>query len=256
MPATLCPVWSGIDFAKRSIRDDSRVQEAYEDGVFKKLDLHLSGFWKATNSVGGGNIGHVWGVDGTDERTLTPALVEGRKMFDEYEVYYRKYIPGFENVELVATANMMGIRESRRIRGEYVLTLDDFKVRAVFPDEIGRYCYPVDIHPSDNSPEAMAQFKKMFEGMRYKPGESYGVPYRILVPQGMDNLLVAGRCVSTDRYMQSSMRVMPGCYITGQAAEVAAAQCARTGAAARDADVKNIQRALKDMGQYLPNYKA
>ena len=255
MPATLCSLWSNIDFTKRCIRDDSRVQEAYDNGVFKKLDLHLSGFWKLTNTVGGGNIGHVWGVDGTDERTLTPALVEGRKMFDEYEVYYRNYIPGFEKVELVATANMMGIRESRRIRGEYVLNLEDFKARASFPDEIGRYCYPVDIHPSDNSPEAMARFKKMFEGMRYKTGESYGVPYRVIVPVGVDNLLMAGRCVSTDRYMQASLRVMPGCYITGQAAGVAAAQCARTGTAPRNADVHAIQKTLKEMGQYLPNYQ-
>ena len=255
MPATLCSVWCGIDFSKRCIRDDSRVQEAYDDGVFKKLDLHLSGFWQTGEGVGGGNIGHVWGVDGTDERTLTSALVEGRKMFDEYETYYRKYIPGFENVELVATANMMGVRESRRIRGEYTLTLDDFKVRADFPDEIGRYCYPVDIHPSDNSPEAMAEFKRMFEGLRYRKGESYGVPYRMLVPVGMDNLLMAGRCVSTDRYMMSSIRVMPGCCITGQAAGVAAAQCAVSGKAARDADVRGIQRILKQMGQYLPNYR-
>ena len=255
MPSTLCSLWSGIDFSKRTIRDDSRVQEAYNDGVFKKLDLHLSGFWQVGEHTGGGNIGHVWGVDGTDEYSLTSALIEGRKMFDEYEVYYRRYIPGFENVELVATANMMGVRESRRVRGEYTLNLEDFKAKAVFPDEIGRYCYPVDIHPSDHSPEAMAQFKKMFEGLRYKKGESYGVPYRMLVPVGVDNLLMAGRCVSTDRYMQSSMRVMPGCYITGQAAGVAAAQCAKTGKAARDADVHAIQKALKAMGQYLPNYQ-
>ncbi|MDO5325977.1 MAG: FAD-dependent oxidoreductase [Clostridia bacterium] len=255
MPATLCSLWSGIDFDKRTIRDDSRVQEAYDDGVFSKLDLHLSGFWQVARHVGGGNIGHVWGVDGTDERTLTPALVEGRKMFDEYQTYYRKYIPGFENVEMVSTANMMGIRESRRIQGEYTLNLEDFKARASFPDEIGRYCYPVDIHPSDNSPEAMAVFRKFFEGLRYKKGESYGVPYRMIVPVGVDNLLMAGRCVSTDRYLQASMRVMPGCYITGQAAGVAAAQCAKTGKAPREADVHEIQRVLKEMGQYLPNYK-
>ncbi|MBR0464641.1 MAG: FAD-dependent oxidoreductase [Clostridia bacterium] len=256
MPSTLCSLWSGINFKGRTIRDDSRVQEAYDDGVFSKLDLHLSGFWQSTDSVGGGNIGHVWGVKGTDERTLTQALVEGRKMFDEYQTYYRKYIPGFENVELVATANMMGIRESRRIRGEYTLCLDDFKKRAVFEDEIGRYAYPVDIHPSDNSPEAMARFKAMFEGLRYKKGESYGVPYRTIVPVGVDNLLMAGRCISVDRYMQSSMRVMPGCYITGQAAGVAAAQCAASGRAARDADVADIQRRLIALGQYLPNAKA
>jgi hypothetical protein len=91
---------------------------------------------------------------------------------------------------------------------------------------------------------------------RYKTGESYGVPYRILVPVGIINLLTAGRCVSTDRAMQSSIRVMPGCFITGQAAGVSAALCAKDGNNPKDADVRQIQSELLKMNMYLPNFKA
>jgi len=91
--------------------------------------------------------------------------------------------------------------------------------------------------------------------MRLGPGESYGIPYRILTPKGLRNVLVAGRCVSTDRNMQASIRVMPGCYITGQAAGVAAAMAAQADADTRSIEIRELQTRLKDMGAYLPNLK-
>ncbi|MBO4886274.1 MAG: FAD-dependent oxidoreductase [Clostridia bacterium] len=253
MPATLCGLWSDIDFARRTIRDDSRIQEAYDDGVFEKLDLHFSGMWQIYDHVGGSNTGHAFDVDATDETSLTEALVYSRRLYAQIERYYHEYIPGFENARLVATAGLMGIRESRRIVGEYVLNMDDYLARRSFPDEIGRYCYNVDIHPSARNREAFEAFKRVFEGKRYKPGESYGVPFRVLLPKGVDNLLVAGRCISTDRPMQSSMRVMPGCYITGQAAGVAAGLCVKGGFPPHDADVSAVRRELAGMNMYLPD---
>ena len=95
---------------------------------------------------GGGNIGHVFGLDGTDERSITRGVIAARKSLLEYQRYYQKYLPGFEQMELVATAAQLGVRETRRIMGDYVLNLEDFKSRASFPDEIGRYSYAVDIH--------------------------------------------------------------------------------------------------------------
>lgn len=255
MAGTLCGLWSNIDYTRKKGADSARLEEAYRDGVFEKLDLHLPGMWKISDQVGGSNAGHAYGVDGTDERSLTDALVYSRRLLEQYETYYKKYLNGYENMELVSTASLMGIRETRRIRGAYQLVLQDFLDQAVFEDEIGRFCYPVDIHASDNSKESFDNFHKAHTGYRYKKGESYGVPYRILVPQKVDNLLVAGRCVSTDRPMQSSIRVMPGCYITGQAAGVAAALCARQGFAPRNVPVHEVQQALLDMGMYLPNFK-
>jgi hypothetical protein len=204
--------------------------------------------------LGAGNIGHTFDVDGTDEVSLTKALVGGRKALMEYQRYYREYLQGFEKMNLVATGSLLGVRETRRIVGDYVLTLDDYKRRATFPDEIGRYAYPIDNHPLRPGKDSYAQHRREFdEALRYKKGESYGIPYRSLIPRGLDNVLVAGRCVSADRMVHGSIRVMPGCFITGQAAGSAAAMAAERGSLTRDIDVKDLQRRLKQLGGYLPN---
>ena len=134
------------------------------------------------------------------------------------------------------------------------VSLDDYKRRATFPDEIGRYSYSVDIHPLQPGKDTYAQHRKEFdEKYRYKKGESYGIPYRILTPRKLDNVLVAGRCVSADQIVHGSLRVMPGCYITGQAAGVAAAMVAQNSTSCHQVDVKDLQARLKQLGGYLPN---
>lgn len=256
MAGTLCALWTNINWTRETVQDDSLVEKAFNEGVFKKLDRHLPGIWKISENVGGSNTGHVYDVDGTDERSLTDGLLYTRKLYDQYEEYYHKYLPRFEKMEMVTSGAMLGIRESRRIRGEYQLALDDFLNQSVFDDEIGRFAYPVDIHASDNSAESHEKFTKSHHGYRYQKGQSYGVPYRVLVPQKVENLLVAGRCVSSDRPMQSSIRVMPGCYLTGQASGVSAALCAKDGSTPRTVNVRQIQTVLKGMGMYLPNFEA
>jgi hypothetical protein len=111
----------------------------------------------------------------------------------------------------------------------------------------------VDIHAAKPDKTLYAQFEDEFARLRYQEGESYGIPYRILTPRGLDNLLVAGRCVSTDRYLQGSIRVMPGCYITGQAAGMAAALAVEHNTTTRGFAVKELQQRLLSMGAYLPN---
>lgn len=242
MPSTLCTLWGGIDFEHVSgFREQlDRVAEAVKDGHFSVPDIHLTGIMKtphAPKGVGGGNVGHVFGVDPTDERSLTRAMVDARRRMGEFESFYKKYLKGYDDLRLIATAAVLGVRESRRVVCDYTLTADDFLRRANFPDEIGRYCYPVDIHPSSADPEAMAEFKRKFTGdYRYAKGESYGIPYRSLIPKSFDNVLVAGRCIGTDQAMQASVRVMPGCYITGEAAGRAAAL-----AVAKQGDVRSVR---------------
>jgi hypothetical protein len=222
--------------------------------VFTVRDEHLTGMYRLGEHLGAGNIGHTFDVDGTDEVSLTKALVWGRKSLMEYQRYYREYLQGFEKMSLVATGSLLGVRETRRIRGDYVLTLDDYKRRATFPDEIGRYAYPIDNHPLHPGKDSYAQHRREFdETLRYRKGESYGIPYRSLIPQGLDNVLVAGRCVSADRMVHGSIRVMPGCFITGQAAGIAAAMAAQRGSPTRDIDVKDLQHRLQQRGGYLPN---
>ena len=232
--------------------DESRLEDAFRDKVFTCEDRHLPGMYRVGEHTGGGNIGHTFGLDSTDERSITQALLWARKSLLEYERYYKEYLKGFEQMELVATASQLGCRESRRILGDYVLNLEDFKSRAVFPDEIGRYSYAVDIHAARPDLASYQQYAEDFKKLRYGKGESYGIPYRCLVPRKLTNVLVAGRCVSTDRYMQSSIRVMPGCFITGQAIGVAAAICAKQGCDTRAVAVPELQRRLKELGRICP----
>jgi len=260
MPGTLCSLWAGVawDSADTTKRERERLADAFRDRVFTVEDPHLPGMWRVGRTVGGGNIGHTFGVDATDERSLTTALVWGRKSLLEYERYYKEYLKGFEKMELVATGSILGVRETRRITGDYVLSIDDFRRRATFQDEIGRYCYPVDIHPAKPDAASYAKFEEEFRrDLRYREGESYGVPYRILTPRGLSNVLVAGRCVSSDRYLQGSIRVMPGCYITGQAAGVAAAMGAAAGSEpdVHAVEVPELQAKLAKLGAHLPNFK-
>ncbi|OGV67141.1 MAG: hypothetical protein A3K19_10690 [Lentisphaerae bacterium RIFOXYB12_FULL_65_16] len=257
MPGTLCSIWANVDwdaFRQSKTNVHERLLDAFRDGVFSVQDRHLPGMWPVGPNLAGGNIGHTFGVDGTDERSVSKALVDGRRMLLEYERFYKQYIPGYANMDLVATGSLLGLRETRRITGDYELNLADFKARAAFPDEIGRYCYPVDIHASKPDPVAYAKFEQEFlRDYRYGKGESYGIPYRTLTPKGLANVLVTGRCISCDRYIQGSVRVMPGCYITGQAAGVAAALALERGADTRGVAIPELQARLKKLGAFLPN---
>lgn len=260
-PGTLCSLWSGIDWeevekSESAGMGNDRITEAFEDGVLTVEDLHLVGIWRVGATLGGGNVGHTFGLDGTDEESLTEAYLWARKTLPQYERYYKAYRKGFEDMELAATGSLMGVRESRRIVGDYILNVDDFRERAVFDDEIGRFSYPVDLHPARPDQGAYEEYRGKWVNLRHEDGESYGIPYRVLTPRGLKNVLVAGRCVSTDRSMQGSIRVTPGCYITGQAAGVAAAMSVPVGANTRGIDVRELQARLKGLGAYLPNYHA
>lgn len=260
MPPTLCSIWSDIDWKtvekieKGWDYQQNMLTGAIKDGIFTCPDLHLPGIFHLGGNKGGGNLGHLFGTDATDDISLTKALVWGRKQILEYEKFYKEYLKGYENMQLITTASALGVRETRRIVGDYKLTVDAFIEKSVFEDEIGRYCYPVDLHACTSEEKKFLEFKKEFTSMRYKRGESYGIPYRCLLPQGLDNLLAAGRCISCDRQMLASVRVMPGCFITGQAAGIAAALACDNNKNIRGFDTKQLQQSLKDFGAFLPNF--
>ncbi len=258
-PGTLVSYWSNIDWERANAagnglwKQDGRLREAIRDGVFTVRDPGMPGIIPNSPTAGNGNIGHLFGVDGTDERSITQAAIRGRKMVREYERYFKEYLTGYERMELITTAAVIGIRETRRILGDYVLNQSDYYARAIFPDEIGRFCYGIDLHAT--TPEDMgdsAELHATFLGI----GESYGIPYRILTPQKLENVLVAGRCVSTDRSVQGSLRVMPGCFITGQAAGIAAALTAQRNTPTRGVNLCDLQQRLCQLGAYLPNLSA
>jgi hypothetical protein len=261
MPGSLLSRWAGIDWKTWNANkptipqpDSFALEQAYKDGIFTILDEHLTGMMRCGDELGGGNIGHTFGVDGTDEVSLTKAMINGRAGLKEYEKYYRQYLKGFEKARLVATGALLGVRETRRIIGDYVLSLDDYKKRAVFEDEIGRYAYPIDNHPIKPGKDTIKQHREEFDQKyHYKKGESYGIPYRILLPKKVDNLFVAGRCVSADRMVHGSIRVMPACFITGQAAGMAAALVSQEQKTSRQIDISKLLAELKKFGAFLPN---
>lgn len=157
-------------------------------------------------------------VKGTNVKDLTYAQIEGRKKIKRIIKFCKKYLPGFENAYLVYTAPMVGVRESRRIIGEYVLTLEDLQEAKKFPDTVAKGNYPVDIHLPKG---AGVDYRPL------KPGDYYTIPYRSLVPKGIENLLVAGRCISATFEAQSAIRIQPICRALGEAAGISAALCVK-----------------------------
>ena len=259
MPGTLCTLWAGCDFTnwpKSRTREQHRALErAIQDGVFTVPDTNWCGIWDVGEGVANGNLGHAFGVDGTDERSLTRAMVAGRRQAVEYERYLREYLKeGFENARVVSTAEVLGVRASRRVVGDYVLTFEDYLKRATFEDEIGRFSYTIDIHPTTTDKAVIDAYRHR-EGATtaYGKGDSYGIPLRTLIPRGLGNVLVAGRCISTDHYVQGSVRVTPGCHITGQAAGMAAAMSVAAGGDVRKVSAADVRRRLRGIGAYAPD---
>jgi len=264
-PPTLCSTVSNIDteryyaFLKRTRRPGDwqsllvPLEKAIADGVFSDPELHLPGIFGCGPGYGILNAGHIFGLDGLSDRDLTKGMIQGRRKAQEYLNFYHNYVEGYENLTHMATAAILGIRETRRIIGEYVLNVDDFCAQQVFDDEIGRFNYSIDIHRSSPSQQDYEQLVEEFtKGYRLGLGESYGIPYRTLVPKSVDNLLAAGRCISTDRMVQGSIRVMPCCLITGHAAGAAAALCSQSDTAPRELNVQKLRTTLKEQGAYLP----
>jgi hypothetical protein len=180
-------------------------------------------------------------------------MILGRKKAQEYLGFYRDYVEGCERMTHMATAPVLGVRESRRIAGEYEFGIADYLARRQFPDQIGLFNKFVDIHPYDCSDEEWNRFNSQaFDEMRLGEGECFGMPYGIIVPKGWHNLWVAGRCASSDVPVQGSIRVMPAAAMMGQAAGTAAVQSIRTGQAACALDTAQLVERLRQDGAYLP----
>jgi hypothetical protein len=199
------------------------------------------------------NGGHIFNLLACNIRSLSDGMMTGRRIVRHYEEFLKKYSHDCQNIELAATASLMGVRESRRIVGEYELTFKDYLARRQFPDQIGVFNKYVDIHPKDCSRESYDIFieEKHKSGCLGR-GECFGMPYGILVPKGWQNLWVAGRCASSDVKVQGSIRVMPSSAMMGQAAGTAAVQSIRTGKSAADLDTAELITTLRENGAYLP----
>ncbi len=260
-PGTHCLLLSNVDMyhyahgeSLHPANPNSPAHQMAKDPRYPLItDAHA-----CNNIVGPGtigfNAGHIWDVDNTDPVSLSKALMTGRKFAAQFRDALAEYAPkAYAGSFLVSTGSLMGIRETRRIMGDYVLTREDYIERRSFPDEIARNSYYLDVHLSLAAKKDKTEAQLDKENARYGPGESHGIPYRCLTPKGLKNVLVAGRAISSDRAVQGSTRVMPVCLAMGEAAGLAAAMASNGDVVDTHAvDTNDLRKRLKDYGAYLP----
>jgi hypothetical protein len=188
------------------------------------------------------NSTRVTRVLGTDVWDLSYAEWMSRRQMRQIAQFLRRYVPGFEKSYVMQSGVSVGVRETRRIVGEYQLSADDVLSARKFDDAIARGAYPVDIHNPAGSGTVLK---------RLPPGEAYDIPLRSLMPKNAEGLIVAGRCISGTHEAHSSYRVMPIVMATGHAAGVAAALAAKRNARLRQLPVNEIQHELVRQGASL-----
>jgi glycine/D-amino acid oxidase-like deaminating enzyme len=263
MPVTHCFVLSNVDTealaAGPLLHGSNPASPMYsianDDRYPGITDTHICHSVIGPRTVGF-NAGHMWDVDNTLPETVSDAMIRGREIAAQFLAALKEHCPAaFSAAYLVTTAPLMGIRETRRVTGDYTLTLDDYIARRTFPDEIARNNYYIDIHwAQDARPENGADMARWDAAcMHYGPGESHGIPYRCLLPQTLKNTLVAGRSISCEQTVQSSVRVMPPCLATGEAAGIAAARAATAhGGDVRAVDPAWLRDRIRHHGGWLP----
>lgn len=243
-PATMMFRFGPIDFDRFSALATEELQElcrrGVESGALARAALHQSRI--PGTDDGWFNISRV-SLDATDPFQLSAGEVEGRRQAFAAADFLAAHVPGCEAGRLVALAAQLGIRESRRVRGDLVLTAEDLRAERRFPDAIAVGAYPMDIHPAKGS------------GLHFETlggDRSYEIPYRCLLPVGLDNALVAGRGISASHGAHASTRVMPTTMAIGQAAGTAAALACAGNGGARQVDAGLLRERLRQAGAFLP----
>jgi hypothetical protein len=182
------------------------------------------------------NVSNITGCDGTSSEGLTAAEITARRQVMALTELLRARVPGFERAYLLSTGARIGLRETRRILGDYTLTRDDVLEGRSFPDAVARASYCIDMHGPAN------------EGTEFTPLRQagvYDIPYRALLPQELEGLLAAGRCFSATHEALGSARVMAICMAMGHAAGLAAAMAAERSVSPRAIDVEELRGKLR-----------
>jgi len=250
-PATLFFRLSGVDRGavdryisehpeERHFRTFAKVAKELGEFIPSKHDVLF--FYTPRSDEVAINTTRIHNVDGTNVFDQTKAEIETRRQVRTLVRFFKKYVPGFQNCYLSNTAAEVGFRETRRITGDYILTKEDILHVHQFPDNIAQCSYMIDIHDPTGT--------QLF----YVPvpeGKSYGIPYRCLLPQNVDNLIVAGRCVSSTHEAQGSLRVMPPSFNMGQAAGTAAAIATMDQVKVRQVNIAKLRKMLLEQGQVV-----
>ena len=220
-----------------AMRFEKEIAEAVANGDYPVPRRRL-GLYKADDNTWRANITRIPDVDGTRSDDLTRIAIEGRRQITAILKFLRKDVKGCENVRLMASAALPGVRETRRIKGDFMLREQSLIVGEIFPDAILTLSNSRDTHAG-------------LVGKYIPSTKSYTLPYRILLPSGTDNLLAAGRNVSCDRAVLAAIRVMPPCFGMGEAAGNAAVLALENNCSCAEINVGELQKRLREEGAVL-----
>ena len=241
-PMTLCFRLGDVDIPKFNASRE-HMQKAYKEwqaaGKLRNIRENVLVFHTISDTVLHFNTTRVVKYNPTDPEDVSRAEMEAREQVWEMFLFFRECVDGCQNATLLSTAMQIGVRESRMIKGEYKLTKDDLLACRKFEDGIAACNYEIDIH----NPEGSGTSHYFFPD-----GDYYTIPYRSLIPKDAKNLLVAGRCISSDHEAQASYRIMPVVCTLGEAAGEAAALAKDSGCFARDVSTDVLRQRLRQKG--------
>ncbi|MBR2498745.1 MAG: FAD-dependent oxidoreductase [Clostridia bacterium] len=244
-PMTLCFRLGNVD-SERFWAGRKKLNEKYkallDEGKFINPRENILAVKMPIPSILHFNTTRVVKMDPTNALDVSKAEIIARKQVKEVYEFMKEHAEGLENSYLMMTAPEIGVRESRKIVGEYVLTEQDARAFTKFDDAIAACNYEIDIH----NPEGTGTSHYFFPVGKY-----YTIPYRCLIPKTVKNMLVAGRCISSDHGAQASYRIMPTVCCIGEAAGTAIGLAVKNNVEVRKVDVKALQKTLKDNGAFL-----
>jgi len=237
------------EFATPILTQTSRVQDYVRGKLWRLTDAR-----RELLSV----MSRVLRVDPLDPFDFTRAEREGRQQAWECADACRRFAPGFEQAYLLDTSTQLGLRSSRRLRGLATVTGQDAREFRKYPDGVARSSWDIDVWPADSyTAPAVDRSTEAYKARhaRLVAGEWFDIRYGCLVANGLDNLLMAGRCISAEHVAQSSLRIQQTCMATGQAAGTAAALSLHAGVTPRELDPQRAVRQLaEDRAAVEPAY--
>lgn len=229
-------ILAGID--KEKAPPVSEIKKIWDENKIGYRGIAF--FWHPRQDAAYMNVTEVEGLSGLDPWQLTEATIECRKQAWQVTEIFKDKVSGFENAYIEQTAPTLGVRETRRIHGQYILTVDDVFAGGDFPDVIARASCPVDVHGSENA--GKGQYGHL--------EKSYGIPYRSLITNEISKLIVTGRPISADHIAHSSLRRMAPGFGLGEAAGVAAGMAHSSGDL-RTLSTEDLRSKLEGYGAIL-----
>jgi hypothetical protein len=213
----------------------NQVKKAINEGRLQEDVQYIFFTTLPESGEGSFNTSNILGIDASTSFGLTEAELVGRKQVYEIVKILQDEIPGFENSILLETAVQVGVRETRRAIGEYIVTGDDIKFAKKFDDAVARACYGIDIHGQKDEQSRMEHLVE---------GQYYEIPMRALIVKSAENLLVAGRCISSTRGGHSALRIQPTSSATGEACGALAALSVRQNIAIRQVKYSDLKKLI------------